>query len=282
MTQTLEITHFTDPTCPYAFSAEPRMRRLEWQLGEQATWTLRMIGLVSDPAEAAARGFTTAMLTSIYADFAARYGMPFGQAPVPRLFASTPACLAVVATRRFAPHAEHALLRALRVHHFAGALVDDPATLPLVAADAGIDVNDLTAAMDDPASRAELADDMAAARTPTPAALAQPARLAGPGDERRYTCPSLEFRLTGGGSASAPGFQPDESYDVALANLDSTLTRRAPAATALEVLEWAPFPLATVEVAAIRAISNDEALAELHDVGSATHVGNDAYWRVPE
>ncbi len=69
---------------------------------------------------------------------------------------------------------------------------------------------------------------------------------------------------------------------MALANLDSTLTRRAPAATALEVLEWAPFPLATVEVAAIRAISNDEALAELHDVGAATHVGNDAYWRVPE
>ena len=27
----LEITHFTDPACPFAFSAEPTRLRLRWQ-----------------------------------------------------------------------------------------------------------------------------------------------------------------------------------------------------------------------------------------------------------
>jgi hypothetical protein len=77
---------------------------------------------------------------------------------------------------------------------------------------------------------------------------------------------------------SAPGFQPDESYDLALANLDPSLARRAPATDVAQVLEWAPFALATVEVAAVCAIDPNQAAAELHAVATETIVGTGSYW----
>lgn len=278
MSAPLTIAHFTDPSCPFAFSAEPRMRRMEWQLGDQAVWHTCMVGLVSHPDEAAARGLTPARLTASHAQFASRFGMPITTAPVTRLYSTIPACRAIVATRLFAPEKEPLLLRAFRVRHFGGHLLDGPETLAMTAADAHLALDDLQAAIDDPASGQLLAADMAAARTPTPAALAQPARLGGPEGEQRYTCPSLEFTHVNGTTMAAPGFQPDESYDLALANLDPTLARRAPASDVRQALDWAPFPLATVEVAAICDIDPDQAASELHAVATETVVGTGSYW----
>jgi predicted DsbA family dithiol-disulfide isomerase len=34
----LEITLFTDPACPFAFSAEPVRQRLRWHYGEGLDW----------------------------------------------------------------------------------------------------------------------------------------------------------------------------------------------------------------------------------------------------
>jgi hypothetical protein len=251
---------------------------LEWQLGDQATWRTYLVGLVSHPDEAAARGLSPERLTAAYADFASRYGMPFTTAPLTRLYSTTPACRAVVATRLFAPEKEPLLLRALRVRHFGGHLLDEPETLAMAAADAHLPLDDLQAAIDDPASGELLDADMTAARTPTAAALAQPARLAGPDGHQRYTCPSLEFAHVDGTAMSAPGFQPDESYDLALANLDPTLARRAPAADVGQVLDWAPFALATVEVAAVCAVTPDEAATDLRAIATETIIGTGSYW----
>ena len=44
--------HFTDPACPFAFSAEPVRLRLRWHYGEQLRWTTRMIVLTLEPGEA--------------------------------------------------------------------------------------------------------------------------------------------------------------------------------------------------------------------------------------
>jgi protein-disulfide isomerase-like protein with CxxC motif len=44
----------------------------------------------------------------------------------PRMAATMPACRAVVAVRRHEPEREAAMLRALRVLHFSGWLLDDP------------------------------------------------------------------------------------------------------------------------------------------------------------
>jgi hypothetical protein len=38
---TVTITEFTDPGCPFAWSAEPARRRLQWLYGEQLEWRLR-------------------------------------------------------------------------------------------------------------------------------------------------------------------------------------------------------------------------------------------------
>jgi hypothetical protein len=52
MTQHLEISLFTDPACPFAFSAEPIRWRLRWHYGDQLHWRTRMIVLTLEPGEA--------------------------------------------------------------------------------------------------------------------------------------------------------------------------------------------------------------------------------------
>jgi len=41
----LTITHFTDPACPFAFSAGPTRYWLRWRYGDQIGWQDRMIVL---------------------------------------------------------------------------------------------------------------------------------------------------------------------------------------------------------------------------------------------
>jgi len=48
----LDIELFTDPACPFAFSAEPVRQRLRWHYGDQLRWMSRMIVLTREPGEA--------------------------------------------------------------------------------------------------------------------------------------------------------------------------------------------------------------------------------------
>ena len=59
--------------------------------------------------------------------------MPIDTSLRPRMAATVPACRAVVAARLNAPEREAALLRALRVLHFAGGLLDEPETIAAAA-----------------------------------------------------------------------------------------------------------------------------------------------------
>ena len=52
----VRIVEFTDPGCPFAFSAEPHRLRLRWLFGEQIRWELRMVGLAETRQENADRG----------------------------------------------------------------------------------------------------------------------------------------------------------------------------------------------------------------------------------
>src|SRR6202044_956928 len=114
----VEITHFTDPSCPFAFSAEPIRWRLRWHYGEQLRWHDVMIVLTAGDrreAERLAGGAPTLQRV---------YGMPIDPAPRSRPASSEPACRAVIAARLFAPAAAEALLRRLRVRCQAGGLLD--------------------------------------------------------------------------------------------------------------------------------------------------------------
>jgi len=119
------IRHYTDPTCPFAFSAERQRLRLEWLYGEQLDWELHMVVLADErPGEA----FPPERIASTRRELQLRYGMPIDWRPV-EANASLPACRAVVATRLHAPDREAALLRRLRVLQFSALDIDDPAVI---------------------------------------------------------------------------------------------------------------------------------------------------------
>ncbi|MDP4673648.1 MAG: hypothetical protein NWQ82_04200 [Solirubrobacteraceae bacterium] len=274
----IEISLFTDPGCPWAFSAEPFRRKMEWLYGDHAAWELVMVGLAEDPAEFEAKGITTAMMAAGGEMIAKAHGMPIDTTERERLTATLPACRAVVAARLNSPGHQQTLMRAIQVRGFAGELIDEPATIAAAAADAEIDAHDLEQWAAQAETLVALASDMHRARHPLPAALALDERLADWEHGRRYTCPSYEISVDGGEPVAIPGFQPWAAYDVALANLAPDAPRREAPENVSEVLEWAAEPLATREVAVVMGIEHDEAATALAEVATRREVGGDAYW----
>jgi predicted DsbA family dithiol-disulfide isomerase len=269
----ITIREFTDPACPFAFSAEPARLRLRWLYGDQIDWQPRMVVLSESPEDYVAKGFTPERQAGALEAIQRLYGMPIDSRPRPRMMATVHACRAVVAARLRDPSRAGALLRRLRIRAMAGDMIDEPGTIALCAREAGLDPMALfRAAADDPAVEVALREDMAAARAPSVAALALAHKLA-PAKELgyRYTCPSYEIERAGGGwpRFDVPGFQPVEVYEAAIANLAPELERRPAPESVDEVLAWADEPLAAAEVAAIRGVSLAEAEAELSAVGEA-------------
>jgi predicted DsbA family dithiol-disulfide isomerase len=270
----LAITLFTDPACPFAFSAEPQRMRLRWHYGEGLEWRTRMIVLTREPGEAE-------NLAAGAPGLQRKFGMPIDPAPYPRPSSSEPACRAVVAARLNAPEREELLLRALRVRRMAGGLLDDPMLIEAAAVDAGIDPGELAVWVASEETGEALEADVAAARSPAPAARALDHKLGGPREERRYTAPSYEFGDASAAMIVAPGFQPFESYEVAVANLAPELERRLAPDDVGELLDWAPYPLATAEVMAIAGLHEAEARAALAEVAEPIPSGADFFWRRP-
>jgi predicted DsbA family dithiol-disulfide isomerase len=277
---TVHITEFTDPGCPWAFSAEPMRRRLDWLFGDQLAWTPVMVGLAENADAYEGSGFTTQVLSQALKSIGADHGMPIDSGERPRMAGTVPACRAVIAARLHAPTAMRAVLRSLRVRSFAGELLDAPETLAAAATDAGLDPDQLAqwTAGDD--VTAALAADMDRARHPLPGALALNHKLAGWEGGRRYTCPSYELARDGRPETTvvAAGFQPLPAYEVLLANLAPELERRATTGDVAEVLAWAGEPLATKEVAMICELDVPEARERLARVADEHPVGADGYW----
>src|SRR5690349_12749040 len=168
------ITEYTDPGCPFAFSAEPFRLRLQWMYGDQIEWRPRMVVLAESADEYLEKGFDPERQAEAFRRLSARYGMPMDTSVRPRMAATGPACRAVIAARQFAPELEWPLLRRLRLRHFAGELLDAPEMIAAAAADVGFD----PALIDRPEVEPAYQQDKAASRAPTPAALAQPHKLA--------------------------------------------------------------------------------------------------------
>src|SRR3954454_24828391 len=150
----LEIELFTDPACPFAFSAEPVRQRLRWHYGDQLRWRVTMIVLTLEPGEAD-------KLAAGAPGLQRRYGMPIDPAPYPRASSSEPACRAVVAARLNAPEAEQPLLRRLRVRRMDGGLLDDPELIAAAARDVALDPDELARWAASPAVEDALREDIA-------------------------------------------------------------------------------------------------------------------------
>jgi len=269
----LVVTHFTDPACPFAFSAEPVRRQLLWHYGDQLTWRTRMIVLTLEPGEAE-------KLAAGAPGLQRRYGMPIDHAPYPRPASSEPACRAVVAARLNRPAAEEPLLRRLRVRTMAGGLLDDPNLIAGAARDVGIDPAELDAWCATDEVHDALQADIKAARSPSAAAKARDHKLGGPREARRYTAPSYELTRDDGATAAVPGFNPIEAYETAIANLAPELVQRGRPDSATELLVWAGEPLATAEVAAVLGLDTTRARTELGKVAQPIAAGADFYWTI--
>jgi hypothetical protein len=257
--------------------------RLLWLFGEQIEWELHMVVLSTE----ADHESDMARLSANLRRMAQKYGMPIDWRERRYAAATVHACRAVVAVRLRWPDSEDDFLRHLRVLAMSGELLDDSDTLDIAADRSGLPVRELAEFAAAPAVHEALAADMAAARRPSPAARAQADRLGGPAQERRYTCPSYEIVRLGPPADSAPdierldlpGFRPIEAYLAALANVAPELERRDDPASPLEVLEWAPYALATAEVAAVCDADLPDVHAFLARSGAAFRpVGGDGYW----
>ena len=277
------IIEFTDPGCPWAYSAEPFRWRLNWLYGDQIDGGVRMVVLAKAPEDYLEKDFTPERQSKAFHRIAEDHGMPIDTRLRPRMAATLPACRAVVATRLHRPERARPILRRLRLRHFAGELLDEPETIAGAARDALVDPEELAEWERDPAVTAAIEADMRAAREPMPAARALDHKLANWSGGRRYTCPSLEIvRRSDGVRIAVPGFQPFAAYDVILANLVPDLERREPPESVEELLRWAPTPLATKEVAVICDIPFADARERLGRVAVERHVGADGLWTLPE
>jgi 2-hydroxychromene-2-carboxylate isomerase len=286
---TLSATHFTDPGCPWAYSASPALAVLRWRFGDAIEWRLATIGLTESGEQYERRGYTPARSARGYLRFR-RYGMPFATEPRRRIPGTSRACRAIVGTRLRDPSRQYAVFRALQFGWFTTPLVldEDADIAAAVSRVPDLDVSAVVGAIDDPAVVEAYEADRAAARSAAGGATEAQGRAANTDGVVRFTAPSVVFEAADGRRLEAGGFQPLEAYDVVIANLDPTLPRRDPPASAGEALAEFSYGLTTQEVAALLAARNEppdrraaeEALIELAASGGCTRLplGDDALW----
>ena len=271
----LHIEVFTDPGCPFAWSAEPHARRIEWLYGDQLSFTHRMVVLSERPEDYLEKGFDPTKQAIAFGRIRDQYGMPIDASERPRMTATVHACRAYVAARRHAPEQADLFLRRLRIHHLTLAgMIDQQDVIAGAAVEAGIDPADLATWAAEEGTETALREDARAARSPLPAAAHLDHKLAGPPEERRYTCPSWVVHRDGRPSLVAPGFQPVEVYEALIANLAPELERRADPESALDVLRAFDFPLAAAEIAAVMGVDRTAAENEVERFADA----QDGFW----
>jgi 2-hydroxychromene-2-carboxylate isomerase len=286
----ITVTHFTDPGCPFAYSASPALAVLHWRYGDQLDWRLVTIGLAEDPQRYIDAGYTPTRSVLGNQQGFRRHGMPLLMQPRARVLATSRACRAIVAARLLFPGREDDVLRALQFGWFTTTLLlDEDADIATALARVdGLDSAAVIAAIDDERTLAAYEDD----KQQTRSAEGGPTHFQGKARQTdgpvRYSAPSLVFHSSAGQRMEAGGFQTIEAYDVVIANLDPTLERTAPAEDPLEALRRFPTGLVTQEVAAIMAQNNmlpdrgaaERALIELAGAGTVRRepLADDALW----
>jgi predicted DsbA family dithiol-disulfide isomerase len=275
----VNVTIYTDPGCPFGFNAQRQEAQLLWHYGEGLVVLRRMIVLTEKSSSFEELGLSREMVAGNAKRLRASYGMPMVTEPPDRLAATIQACRVFVGARLREPARADRLLRALRRRAFSeGQPLDELDTIHAAGADAGIAADTLDAWLADEQVEGALREDMAATRAPLREALALSHRLSRSDGGLRYSTASAVFER-GDRRLVVPGFQPFAVYEVAVANVGPEIERRPPPETVDEILSWAPYPLATAEVAELRGIPIDQARDELQRAGAKLAVAaGDGYW----
>ena len=278
---------FTDPSCPFGYSASPALRTIEWRYRDQIDWQLVMIGL-SEP-DTIPEQFNPTLLAGYQLEMRDKWGMPFAIEPKLRMASSSRACQAVVAARLIQPGSEWRTLRALQLLQFNTPLLldDDEQLRAALSSVEGLDADRIVDSLDDPEVQSAYRADWSEARTAANGPTELQGKSAETPDGERFTAPSIIFQYEGQ-YFEAGGFQGAAAYDVGIANLKTDLRRNGPASDPLEALSLYPSGLSTQEVAAVMTDGNDlvdrfaaeSSLVELlgeHKV-KRIPMGNDAIW----
>lgn len=286
----IEATLYSDAACPWAYSASPALRVLEWRYRDQLSWRLVMIGLREEVSEASAAAFDPSASVLRHRTFRELYGMPFGLVPKPRLSATGRGCRAVVAARLADPGSEWRVFRALQLANFTtGLLLDDDEGISSVLRELpGVDADRVVASLDDREVSEAYARDGEEARSATGSAAEAQGKTSTSDGPVRFTAPSVVFRM-GERTLVAGGWQPLLAYDALIANLDPTLARTPSPASPAPLLEHFRDGLTTAEVAALLADGPDpipdlegaeQLLLDLVARGDAERLplGHDAIW----
>src|SRR5215210_8070470 len=247
----VSATYFTDPFCPWCWAAEPSLRRLQVEFGDQVALTFVVVGLagrLEDPGALALAGL----------DAAEASGMPLD----PRVFlrdpprSTHPAGIAVAAAAEQHGGARvGAYLRRLReaIHLEARRMDAGDALLDAAREAGGLDVDRLRVAFGSSGVLEAFGAHLDAARAVDPAQRE-------PGTDR-VRIPSIEFRGAGGDVHGVYGFAQWDAWRAA-----------AVAAGASPAGDGFPDPgsalrrfptMATPEVAAVCDLPGPRAPAEL-------------------
>jgi protein-disulfide isomerase-like protein with CxxC motif len=284
--------HFSDPACPWAYSSRPAIARVRWRFGDQLDWRLVMIGLSETTDRYEQAGYTPARMATGHRKFEQRFGMPFGSGVKSRLAPSSRACRAVIAAREESMELGYAALRAIQLMQFTtpGLIDDDEHLREALDEVDGLDAAAVVARIDDPAIVAIYEEDKARTRSAEGRPTHVQNRHSSSDGPVRYTAPSVIFDMPDGRWLEVGGFQPFESYDNALANLDPTLERRPTPERAADAVLAYPIGLTTAEVASIMRPSDledadqhrtERELIAAVDTGELAMepMGTDALWR---
>jgi protein-disulfide isomerase-like protein with CxxC motif len=288
----IRTTLYTDPACPWAYSEIPALRVIDWRYGDQLDWRLVMIGLTESAQQYVDRGYTPLRAARGHARFR-RYGMPFSPRPKARVSATARACRAIEAARLLQPGSEWPALRALQLGQFTTALVldEDAAVAAVVAAATGLDAEAVRSQLDAPETTEAYERDRAETRRASGSAAELQGKTATTDGPVRFTASSVTFERDGL-RLVAGGFQPVAAYDVLIANLDPSLTRRGAPDDPAELIDAYPDGLTTQEIAELLAAGNDapdraaaeQAMLEAVFDGRAERLalGDDAIWLAPD
>jgi putative protein-disulfide isomerase len=133
----IEVRHYTDPSCEWSWAAEPQLRRLSWEFGDELAIRPTMVGLARtlEPADHSER-------LASWLEAAARSGMPCD----PRLWTQNPisstypVCIAVLAAaEQGLDSANRYLRRAREALLCERGKLDHPDALIALAGPAGLD-----------------------------------------------------------------------------------------------------------------------------------------------
>ena len=211
---------YNDPGCPWAYSANPAFRVLEWRYGAQLDWRLVLIGLTESAEQYVARGYTPLRSALGQVRFR-RFGMPFSPSPKARVSATARACRAVVAARLLDPGSEWRVFRALQLANFTSPIVLEDEQDIAAALDGveGVDARAIVSLLDDPAVTDAYEQDRAESRAAAGSAAKLQGKTARTDGPVRFTAPSIVFERDGR-QLVAGGWQTVEAYDVLVVNLD--------------------------------------------------------------